>query len=505
VLGALLACGRPSDAGATADAADTAIGPFNQAARAAIPTTARSVRTSGFDTAEVGGATYVYDAAVDQDYVVHHPRSAFILSDGRGFRLQVAGAINPEMLGLRTGLDPVSSARARANQEAIAEALSLTRRVLLPAGTIDFRTERGFGLPALDGMEIAGHGWGTRIVTRDSAFLLPTLNRLTIRDLWIEQVATGRAAISSYHTNLRDIRLLRLKITMRDQATYQNNCILLVADGSSVGPDGVLGVKDLLIEDCWLAPGRMGIEIQNHRVGDDKQRLYGYRNVTIRGCTVWKAPAGLGMGISLTGWGTDCLIERNRFVACHGPNVEIVGSDRTTVTDNIFEDAIGVPVTASNFRIMRQCRILRNRTVGRPPHVVLYLQAVDGAEVANNTLSTTGTTIIKGSNVHIHDNSFTGVGTGGLVQLDNARRVTIEKNHFTSKGTASPQAMVLAFNDTRDCIIRSNRMECADYDIRQNHLWFFQAPPARGSIAYGNDRRGRGGRWVEPTRQRTGA
>ena len=431
----------------------------------------------------------------------HLDRHRLLRCNGRGFRLDTGGAINPEVLGLRRGL---GAGHARRNQQALTEALHLSRSVTLPAGEIDFQTDDMFALPALDGMEIAGQGWATRIVTRNSAFLLPNLSHLTIRDLWIEQTATTNAAIQSFHVNLRDIRLLRLKITMRDQATCRNNCITLVMDNSPVGADGVVGLKGLLMEDCWFAPGRMGIEIQNHRPGDDRQKLYAYQDVTMRGCTVWKAPAFHGMGISLTGWGADCLIERNRFVACHGPNVEIIGSDRTSVVDNTFEDAIGSPVTASNFRIVSGCRILRNRTTGKPPPIPLFLQAVDGAEVAANAMSTTGVVIVKGSNVHIHDNVFTSINnTGAVMHLDNARHVLVEKNKLVAPGTISnPQAMIIAFNDTRNCIIRSNQMECAGHDIHQNGLWFFQVPPARGSVAYGNERRGRRARLIEPGRPR---
>lgn len=506
-VGALLSCARSSDAEKSKDAGSAlqavvsggggapSIGLFAQAGQARLLPGATMVRTSGFASAGVGAATYVHDAAVTRDYVSQHPLSAFVAADGRGFRLHVAGAIDPQMLGLCLGL---GLGHARSNRDAIIEALHLSRRVLLPAGDIDFGTEGAFVLPPLDGMEIAGNGWTTHIVTRDSAFLIPTLSRLTIRDLWIEQTATSNAPVQSFHSNLRDIRLLRLKITMRDQATCRNNCIGLVMDNSLAGADGVVGLKGLLVEDCWLAPGRMGIEIQNHRPGDDKRKLYGYRDVTVRGCTIWKAPAFMGMGISLSGWGSDCLVSRNRFVACHNANVEIIGSDRTTVADNVFEDAIGVPVTVSNFRVVSGCRILRNRTAGKLPQVALYLQAVNGAEVVNNVLGTMGTMIVKGANIRIHDNTFTGIGTTQLMQLDNARGVIVEKNRFVSTGAARPQSMVIAFNDTRDCIIRFNRMERADNDIHRSDVWFAQVLPARGSVAYGNERRTRAGRLMEP-------
>lgn len=471
------------------------IGLFDRSAAPVIPAGVRAVGTQGHHVTGEGAAAYVQDDAADDAYARQHPSSAFVAADGRIFRLRTGANLDPRSLGLRTGL---GRGFAVDNARAIHDALALGDSIVLPSGDIDLTDAGAIALPARDGISIAGQGWSTRLVTSDAAFLLTNMARLEIRDLWIEQTATSFAAIQSFHVNLRDIRLVRLKITMRDQATCPNNCVSLVMDGSPAGADGVIGLKGLLIEDCWLAPGRMGVEIQNHRAGDDKHKLYAYRNVTMRGCTIWKAPVPLGMGISLTGWGADCLISRNRFVACHGPNVEIIGSDRTTVADNVFEDAIGSPVTVSNFRVVSGCRILRNRTAGKLPRIVLFLQAVDGAEVAYNALGTTGVAIIKGSNVRIHDNVFTGLGTAALMQLDNARNVTVEKNRFASTGTAPPQAMIIAFNDTRNCTIRFNRMERADNDVGRNDLWFFQAAPASGSIAYGNERRGQGRRLMEP-------
>jgi hypothetical protein len=456
-----------------------AIGLFVNAGRADIPKDHNRVTTSGHTVAGTGVATYLHDPAVDARYLASYPHSAFRARDGRGFRLAEEEARNPETLGLRIGL---GQGHASGNREALAEALRLCRKVVLPAGDI---------------MEIAGQGWTTRIVTRRSAFTLPTLSGLTIRDLWIEQVATGGATIQSLHCNLRHLSFLRLKITMRDQATCQNNCIGLVMDASPPGADGIVGLDGLLIEDCWLAPGRMGVEIQNHR---GRERLYGYRNVIMRGCTVWKAPVFAGMGISLSGWGTNCTVSNNRFVACHGANVEIIGADRTTVIRNVFEDAIGTPVSASNFRVANRCRIIANRTTGSPPLTGLFLEAVDGAEVANNHFTTTGIFVLKGSNIHLHHNTLVGQGTTQIMHLDHAHHAVIEGNVLRSVGpTRERHPLIIAFNDTRDCVIRYNRLERADYDVMNRDLWFAQSPQVRGTSIYGNERRNARQRFVEPS------
>jgi hypothetical protein len=468
------------------------LGTFVTAGGAGIPSDVQRVRTSGYHRPGIGAAVYVYDTAVDVTYLLQHPRSAFRSRDGRGFRLQTDVPCNPESLGLRVGLNTTF---AQANKDAIAEALVLCRRIVLPAGDIDFRTDDAFILPSLDGLEIAGQGWNTRILTRDSAFLIPTLRNLTIRDLWIEQVATARSTIQSFHCNLRDIRFLRLKITMQDQARHQNNCIGLVMDQSAPGPDGVIGLSGLLIENCWFAPGRMGVEIQNHR---DLKRVYGYQKVTMQGCTVWRAPIHAGMGISLSGWGADCLVTGNRFVACQGPSVEIIGGDRTHVIDNVFEDAIGAPVAASNFRVARDCRILGNRTTNAPSLNGLFLEAVDNMEVSGNKLTTRGVHVLKGSRIRLRGNEFIGSGTTQMIHLDHAQAAVIENNSFVSLGEAEHRPMIVAFSTTKDCVVRFNKMTRADYDIYRDDQWFAQGAEVRNTLVHGNERCSRVGCIKEP-------
>lgn len=496
VAGFLLATGLSLLDASCANAVATRpyqIGPFVTSGAAVVPPGIQDVQTSGYHRSGIGAAVYVYDAMVNAAYLSRFPRSAFRSSDGRGFRLQAQLPCNPETFGLRVGLN---LGFARENQEAISEALVLCRKIALPAGDIDFTADGGFVLPALDGLELAGQGWTTRLVSQGAAFTLPTLSDLTIRDLWIEQTGTAGATIQSLHCNLRDIRFLRLKITMRDQATCQNNCIGLVMDASRPGKDGLVGLRGLLIEDCWLAPGRMGVEIQNHR---DLTRLYGYRDVTMRGCTVWKAPAFAGMGISLSGWGTDCLVENNRFVGCHGPSVEIIGGDRTSVINNRFEDAIGPPVAASNFRVARNCRIANNRTTNSPAMSGLFLEAVDGLDVSGNRFDAKGVHILKGSRIHLHNNALVGSGTVGMIQLDHAQGALIENNSFRSVGRAEPLPMIAAFNATKDCVIRFNTFTRADYDIRQDDRWVAQGPEVRRLTVHGNERCSKSGCFKEPS------
>jgi hypothetical protein len=60
---------------------------FATAAGAPIGATITAVETSGYSAPGIGGARYVYDAAVNAAFVTAHPTWSFLAADGRGFRL----------------------------------------------------------------------------------------------------------------------------------------------------------------------------------------------------------------------------------------------------------------------------------------------------------------------------------------------------------------------------------------------------------------------------------
>src|SRR3546814_12058765 len=60
---------------------------FDNASSATIPTEIAVVQTKCYSIAGVGATEYRYDASVDEAYVNENPRSAFISSNGRGFKL----------------------------------------------------------------------------------------------------------------------------------------------------------------------------------------------------------------------------------------------------------------------------------------------------------------------------------------------------------------------------------------------------------------------------------
>jgi len=76
-----------------------AIGLFTAAATFDIPTGTDRVRTSGYGAVGSGSADYLYDSAVNSAYVTANPRTAFLSSNGRGFRLDPQQRLTIEMFG----------------------------------------------------------------------------------------------------------------------------------------------------------------------------------------------------------------------------------------------------------------------------------------------------------------------------------------------------------------------------------------------------------------------
>jgi hypothetical protein len=77
----------------------TTDGLFINAASLSVPSGFNMVATTGYSTLGVGGANYIYDAAVNAAYVAANPRSSFISANSRGFRLDLEQDITAEMFG----------------------------------------------------------------------------------------------------------------------------------------------------------------------------------------------------------------------------------------------------------------------------------------------------------------------------------------------------------------------------------------------------------------------
>jgi hypothetical protein len=480
VAGAIAAFGLSSSCQARAP---MTIGLFPRGAAIDIPAHVDQITTTGFAEAGVGSATYRYDPAIGGAEHSERPLSTFRTKDGRIFRLEPQEALDLTTVGMRVGL---ADGRAASNAAALREALALSQTVVLPAGTIDLRLPGGFALPERDGLTIRGQDWTTQVVGGGAIFSLPSVADFHLADLWLLQTTNDGPAIQSYHCNLRNICFTRVKISVRDKAVSQHNCISIVVDKSPVAADGIAGLAGLAIKDCWFEPGRMGVEIQNH---GDGARVYRYRNIVVEGTTVTKTAPVNGMGISLSGWGDTCRIRNNRFVDCTGPGVEIVGADDATIEGNQFVGSLGTPIAISNTRVVKGCRIVDNKVTGAPL-VGLFIEAADGVTIIGNDLSTSGAFVIKARHVDIVRNRLTAMGTAQLFQIDHARDVKIEHNVMRSEGGKDGLPMIVIFNGSRDCIVKENRMERRGYDVANDSLWVRQSSDAAGIIVQNNQRIG---------------
>jgi len=118
-----------------------AIGLMSGASGMAIPAGADIVQTAGFAQQGLGHARYQYDATVDAAYVAANPRTSFISSNGRGFRL-AEETPSATQLGLRPGDDVATTASNAAALQALLDlatgkglsSLNAGRKALIPGG-----------------------------------------------------------------------------------------------------------------------------------------------------------------------------------------------------------------------------------------------------------------------------------------------------------------------------------------------------------------------------------
>lgn len=115
------------------------IGLFTAASGQTIATGTDKVATSGYSTAGVGPAIYIYDAAVDAAYVTAYPRASFRTANSRGFRLLGEQNINVYMFGA-VGDDSTD------NLTAFNAALAYLKKLSIQA-TGDFRATPPLHIP----------------------------------------------------------------------------------------------------------------------------------------------------------------------------------------------------------------------------------------------------------------------------------------------------------------------------------------------------------------------
>ena len=157
-------------------------------------------------------------------------------------------------------------------------------------------------------------------------------------------MSSYEAVVRSAHALLRNHRFVRCRFIVRDA---NQNALKLIAER------GNARIESMHFEDCTIdGAGRMGLELQNH-AHDGVERLIDFR---------WEGGAvrdtglisGDGMGISLSGMGTDhrvnTLFENNRYAA-----LENVGSSHSTFSGRSRLQTRGdvAPISFTNVWIMR--------------------------------------------------------------------------------------------------------------------------------------------------------
>jgi hypothetical protein len=107
-----------------------------------IPDDIDLVQTVGYNAPDVGSAIFVYDAAVDAAYVTAHPRSSFITSNSRGFRLSTEQDFSVAMFG--TVADGTTN-DTPAFQAMLDTLPAAGGNVIVPAGNYKLNTEPTWG------------------------------------------------------------------------------------------------------------------------------------------------------------------------------------------------------------------------------------------------------------------------------------------------------------------------------------------------------------------------
>lgn len=144
-----------------------AVGLFLDGDTIDIPVGTDVIRTSGYSENGKGGAFYEYDAAVDAAYVIANPRTAFISSNGRGFRLSLDQQLNVCMFGA-VGDDTANDGPAFVEAIAFSEAVGLTGTGFIQPGGPSLRIPLGkyyLGAQTLDivhTIDIFGEGQAGR-------------------------------------------------------------------------------------------------------------------------------------------------------------------------------------------------------------------------------------------------------------------------------------------------------------------------------------------------------
>jgi hypothetical protein len=275
------------------------------------------------------------------------------------------------------------------DRAAINAALVASKSVYFPTGTYFVSGTPIFLPTGINGITLFGDGFSTKIVGGGLYGVLQLFNHdgVRISDMWLETYVEAFGCLTSFHAESSNIYVERCKFTTN--GPILTNGIKMVMDLSTVGLDG------MVIRDCIFdAPGRMGIEIQNHGSGSTVR----YRNVTIENCKILRTGEAVGggtstgMGISFTGIGQNCAVLNNYLDQCTGPSIENIGASSTIISGNKINRAKARPIQTANTYLMSNNVISKNivtnldATLGNG----LYLGSMANCVISNNYFDLTG-------------------------------------------------------------------------------------------------------------------
>jgi hypothetical protein len=134
------------------------IGLFSNASSVSVPSGTDLVVTSGYGALGEGAAAYVYDPGVNATYVGNNPRTSFISSNGRGFRLDGQQRLTIQMFGGRAdgsynNLGELGTVGATDNSTALGAAIAFLQANEIYIGSdLFYRGGAHIHFPGADGI-----------------------------------------------------------------------------------------------------------------------------------------------------------------------------------------------------------------------------------------------------------------------------------------------------------------------------------------------------------------